>query len=203
MNGKGVAMEQHLETNTLALLRHYLASHAMFNGLSALQLNLLAHQREDGLQVLRHFSGMLRGLSAISSDSLSDWAAESALIRAWAGLENTRSAGKYAMQIQAMPNTGKLPAFLLLPFAETQWLRLLKTKPPGGLEIAAKVHDTAIAIEIVADRSLPESEGMVLNHEQEQRVQLFNSRLEIFRSAGYQIEKKETDHSGLLHIQPK
>lgn len=187
----------HSETS-LALLRRYTASHAVFNSLSALQLCLLSNDAAAGLDLLRHHSGYLRALTATARCAVcADVADEHRLLTHFAWLENRRNAGQSVLHYDGRPGTGRVASFILLPFLEFQELR----NPKGGeikAQLLARNGEATLVLQV--DFSLP-ARNPVWNEEQTQRRAIWLERLQHLNDDGIcRITWQETDKEASITL---
>jgi LytS/YehU family sensor histidine kinase len=168
-------MPASLSENTLALLRRYMASHALFNGLSALQLSLLSNEARQGLDLLRHHAAYLRALSAVSDCPVCcNQADEWRLLESWTWLENQRHNGKEPIRLSGKLSGGRMPSWLLLPFLEFQELR---NPADGKLDVQLNNLNGAVTMRVQFSQPAKEK---TWNEEQAMRRLLFTRRTELF-----------------------
>lgn len=172
-------MSAPLSDNTLALLRRYMASHALFNGLSALQLSLLSNDTKQGLDLLRHHAAYLRALAAVSQCAqCCSQADEWRLLEHWVWLENHRHNGKEPVKLEGKLSGRHMPSWLLLPFLEFQELR----NPTGG-KLLARIEQAREQVSMHIRFEQP-AKQTAWNEEQQARRHLFESRIGQMQAEG-------------------
>lgn len=191
------AYQPGLERNTLHLLRTYTASHAVFNGLSAMQHALLKHEREQGLYILNLFSSYLRKLCAAAQAPHAGWMEEQAALFVYAELENLRHRPECTIETEEIKSSFLVPSFLGIPMLERQLFRALRTEGPIELQVQTEIKDSRVQIQVQASKPMPALASLVLNSEQRLRMDLFEERLQLF---GGEAAFSETTKGAILKL---
>jgi LytS/YehU family sensor histidine kinase len=186
-----------LELNTLQLLRTYTASHAVFNGLAAMQHALLRHEREQGLYILNLFSGYLRKLSSLCQAPNAAWLDEQASMVVYADLENLRYRPECSIVMEEIKSSFLVPSFICIPMLERQLFRALRAEAAMVLKITTDTRDGYVQVQVQADKAMPAFAALSLNSEQRQRMMLLDERLQLF---GNQVSYTESSKGLILKL---
>ena len=192
-----VAFSPELALNTLQLLRSYTASHAVFNGLAAMQHALLKHEREQGLYLLNLFSGYLRRLSGICREPFAVWMDEQAALLHYMDLENIRYSPDCRMDAEATQASFIVPSLLCIPAMERQLFRALRVKVPLQLKVNLLAKKDHVQMQVLCSEALPAFNSLALNAEQIQRMQLFQKRMQLF---GAEVQFSESKKGAILQL---
>jgi LytS/YehU family sensor histidine kinase len=158
----------------------YTASHAVFNGLSAMQHALLRHEREQGLYILNLFSSYLRKVCTAARAPHSGWMDEQASLFVYAELENLRFRPECSIETEEIKSSFQVPSFLGIPMLERQLFRALRAEGPVVLKVNTDIKDSRVQIQVLADKTIPALASLALNAEQQLRMDLFEERLQLF-----------------------
>ncbi len=175
---------EYLPTNTLKLLKAYMASHATFNALTYIQHQITDDAKREALKALSKFAAFIRKTTDDVDLENRDSTKEHEMLQAYCTMEQWRFSDRIKLEIEGLSNDFplKMPTFFLVPFADMSIL--LGLNAHQEIEIEFNFFNKQNEYGIIANTSFDIDFNFIskFNQEQQNRYNLLIERIAIFKS---------------------